>query len=86
MPVIAKFYGIVIRMLCARALGARIHAFYGDSELVVSLWPLRIIQGDAPQRVSELVLEWARQHQQELLTDWRRLEAGLPAMQVAPLQ
>ena len=57
---IARFYGIVIRMLCARALGARIHAFYGDSELVVSLWPLRIIQGDAPQRVSDLVLEWAR--------------------------
>ncbi|MBI2924928.1 MAG: DUF4160 domain-containing protein [Verrucomicrobia bacterium] len=86
MPVIARFYGIVIRMLCARALGARIHAFYGDSELVVSLWPLRIIQGDAPQRVSELVLEWARQHQQELLADWKRLQLGLPPMQVAPLQ
>ena len=86
MPVIARFYGIVIRMLCARALGARIHAFYGDSELVVSLWPLRIIQGDAPQRVSDLVLEWARQHQQEFLADWKRLQVGLPPMQVAPLQ
>lgn len=86
MPVIAKFYGIVIRMLCARALGARFHAFYGDSELVVGLWPVRIIQGDAPQRVRDLVLEWAREHQQELLAGWRRLQEGLPPPRVAPLQ
>ena len=47
MPVISKFYGIVIRMLCARPLDARFHAIYGDWELVVSIWPLTIIQGDA---------------------------------------
>jgi hypothetical protein len=85
MPVISKFYGIVIRMLCARPLDARFHAIYGDSELVVSIWPLRIIQGEAPGRVREMVLEWAAKHQQELITAWHRLQKGLPPSGIAPL-
>ena len=35
MPVISKFYGIVIRMLFIRPFVAHFHAFYGDCELVV---------------------------------------------------
>ena len=61
MPVISKFYGIVIRMLRAQGLTAHFHAIYGNTELVVSIWPLKIIQGDAPGRVREMVLEWARE-------------------------
>jgi hypothetical protein len=76
MPVIAKFYGIVIRMMFARTLEARFHAIYGDSELVVGLWPLQIIQGDAPRRVREMVLEWASKHQQELIAAWHRCGFG----------
>ena len=85
MPVIAKFYGIVIRMLCSRPLGARLHAFYGDSELVVGLFPLRIVQGEAPERVREQVLRWAGLHQAELIALWNGLAAGRRAYQVAPL-
>lgn len=86
MPVISKFYGIVIRMLCARPLGARFHAIYGEWELVVSIWPLTIIQGDAPLRVRQMVLEWAAQHQQELLSAWHRLQFGQAPLHIAPLQ
>lgn len=85
MPVLAKFYGIVIRLLCVRSLGARLHAFYGDSELVIHLDTLRVIQGDVPQRVTELVLEWARAHYQELLADSARVFSGLRPLPIAPL-
>ncbi|MBI3414045.1 MAG: DUF4160 domain-containing protein [Verrucomicrobia bacterium] len=85
MPVLSKFYGIVIRMLCARAMEARFHAIYENSELVVQIWPLAIVQGDAPRRVREMVLEWAVQYQQELLAAWRRCEFGLPPLRIAPL-
>ena len=85
MPVISKFYGIVIRMLCIRSLGARFHAIYNDSELVVGIWPLTIIQGDAPGRVREMVLEWAAQHQQELLATWNRGSFGQRPFAIAPL-
>jgi hypothetical protein len=85
MPVISKFYGIVIRMLGVRELGARFHAIHGDRELVVSIWPLKIIDGDAPQPVRKMVLIWAAQHQQELLAAWHRLQVGGPPLQIAPL-
>jgi hypothetical protein len=75
MPVISRFRGIVIRMLFVRQLGARIHAFYGDSELILTLWPLKIIQGDAPTSVRDVVLKWAALHQGELLADWSRCQA-----------
>ncbi len=34
MPVLAKFYGIVIRLMCLQNLGTRLHAFYEGAELV----------------------------------------------------
>ena len=86
MPVLSKFYGIVIRMLCIRALGARFHAIYGQSELIVEISPLRIVAGDAPARVKSLVLEWARQHQSELLEAWHQLCLAEPPQPIAPLE
>src|SRR6188472_1318079 len=55
MPVLCKFYGIVIRMLCVRELGARFHAIYEQSELVVQIKPLLgqgAREGVDPQRYS----------------------------------
>ena len=72
MPVIARFCGIVIRLLCLRTLGTRLHAFHGDSEMVVDLASLRVIEGNVPERERRMVLEWARAHQSELLAGlWR---------------
>jgi len=55
-------------MLGARALGARIHAFFGEWELVLSVQPLRVVNGDAPAEVRLLVLAWAACHQSQLLS------------------
>jgi len=86
MPVISKFHGIVIRMLFIRSFAAHFHAIYQDRELVVGIAPLRIIQGDAPGRVADLVLEWAAQHQQELLQAWHRLSGAQQPNPIAPLE
>jgi hypothetical protein len=67
MPVLAKFAGIVIRLLIDRTFGTRVHAFYGDTELVIGLAPLRVIQGDAPVWVRDWVLWWVEHHPRELL-------------------
>ena len=86
MPTISKFYGIVIRMMRLREFGARFHAIYENSELIVNLWPLKIVAGEAPARVKEMVLEWATQHQQELLEAWNKLQVGEPPMAIEPLK
>lgn len=85
MPVLSKFYGIVIRMLCVRGLPARFHAIYEDEEIVVEIFPLRIVAGSAPTRVAELVLFWARTHQRELLDAWKSCRLSRPPLPIAPL-
>ncbi len=85
MPVISKFYGIIIRFLAHRTLRPQFHAFYGEHELVVGLAPLRVIQGVAPHRVCELVLEWAKCHERELLENWDRCCRAQSPMPIAPL-
>ncbi len=85
MPVISKFYGIVIRMIFVRHFVAHFHAFYGDCELVVAINPLHILQGCAPARASGMVLEWARAHQVELVEAWRCCSAAQPPQPIAPL-
>ena len=85
MPVLSKFYGIVIRMVGGQ-LEPRFHAIYGDSELVVTIWPLQVVQGEAPPRVSDMVLEWAVAHQGELLAAWNRCRFGLAPHAISPLE
>ena len=85
MPVISKFYGIVIRMFFIRPFAAHFHAFYGDNELVVGINPLTVLQGEAPRRVRSMVIEWALQHQRELLEDWSRLSRAQNAQPIEPL-
>jgi len=67
MPVLAKSRGIVIRMLIDRTFGRHFHAIYGDSELVIGLNPMRVIQGDAPAWVEAWALDWVTVHQSEFL-------------------
>lgn len=76
MPVIAKFSGIVIRLLCLRGLGGRLHAFCGDQELVLNLRPLQVVQGNVSAATCRLVLAWAREHHLELMAALARLEHG----------
>jgi hypothetical protein len=85
MPVLSKFYGIVIRMLFAYPSAAHFHAIANDSELVVGIRPLRIIQGNAPLRVRAMVLEWAEQHQDELLAAWNRCQGHQAPLPIRPL-
>ncbi len=82
---LSKFYGIVIRMLCLPSFAARFHAIYGHSELVVQISPLRIIAGEAPEPVRARVLEWAQQHQQELLAAWNRCCLAQRPLPIPPL-
>lgn len=66
MPVLAKFDGIVIRVLFHRTFGIHVHAIYGDAELVIALNPTRVIQGEAPDWVKACALKWVRDHLKEI--------------------
>ncbi len=67
MPVIANLSGIIIRLLSLPLLGTRLHAFHGDTEVVLDLDNLRWLSTTPPARLREPVMEWARRHRWEIL-------------------
>lgn len=89
MPELSRFFGIIIRMYMEVG-GPRhlphFHAYYQDGVAIVGLDPVELIAGDLPRRQRRLVGAWAELHQEELLADWRRLQAGRPPLPIAPLE
>jgi hypothetical protein len=89
MPELSRFFGIIIRMYL-EAGGphhlAHFHAYYQDEVAVVSLDPIEVVAGNLPRRQRRLVLAWAELHQEELIADWARLQAGEAPLPIAPLE
>ena len=72
MPEISRFYGIVIRMYLIdnEHPPRHIHIKYGDTEAVMELENLNIIDGFLPRKCRQLVREWAEFHREELVEMW----------------
>ena len=72
MPVIARFYGIVIKMFFAASEHnpPHLHAIYGEHIGAIDLRTLQMIEGDLPGKALALVQEWARGHQADLMQIW----------------
>ena len=72
MPEICRFYGIIIRMyLIEREHPPQhIHIKYGEYEAVMDLNNFNVIDGKLPKKCLQLVKEWAKIHQQELIDMW----------------
>jgi len=76
MPVIARFYGIVVKMYFRQSEHGvpHIHAIYGEFNAVFAIETLEMLEGDLPARAQRLVREWAEKYQRELLDMWNRQE------------
>jgi hypothetical protein len=61
------------------------HAKYGSQRAKFSIADLRLIEGKLPPRVVSLVLEWAFQHREELLENWKRAERRENLHKIEPL-
>lgn len=76
MPVVARFFGIVIKMYFSQSEHGipHFHAIYGEYNAVFDIQTLEMLEGDLPVRAQRLVQEWSTQYQQELLQMWSRNE------------
>ncbi len=76
MPVITRFYGIVIKMYFSQSEHGvpHFHAVYGEYNAVFDIQTLEMLEGDLPARAERLVRDWSTQYQQELLQMWNRNE------------
>ena len=84
MSVIARFYGILIKMYFSQSEHgtSHFHAVYGEFNGVFNIETLEMMEGDLPSRAQRLVREWAAQYQQELSIMWETGEyKRLPALE-----
>ena len=86
MPEIARFYGIVIKMFFDDHNPPHFHAIYGEYEALVNINSLAVFAGNLPPRALGLVVEWATQHQDELLTNWERAREQEELSKIEPLK
>jgi hypothetical protein len=85
MPEISRFFGIVITMYFNDHNPPHFHARYADFRATVIIEELRVGEGALPPRIASLVLEWAKQHREELLANWTSLEESGTFSRIAPL-
>ena len=85
MPVISRFFGIVILMNYKDHDPPHFHAVYQDQEVLVEIQS-GIVTGKMSKRALRLVLEWADQHQGELAENWDLARARKPLQPIPPLE
>ena len=86
MPTISIFYGILIKMYWDDHAPPHFHAEYGGAEAMVNIQTLEIIRGKLPHGATMLVKEWAMQHRNELMEDWKLCEQLQTPNKIAPLE
>ena len=86
MPEISRFFGIIVAMHYNDHAPPHFHARYGGDQAIIAIESLHVLGGRLSPRVMGLVVEWALQHQDELLEDWRLARASAPLRHIAPLE
>ena len=78
MPVLSRFYGIIIRMyfLPKEHNPPHVHVIYQDETFSITICDLMIIDGEEnpSSRTLSMVKEWITLHRNELLDMWETQE------------
>ncbi len=76
MPIIARFYGLIIKMFFQQAEhnSPHFHVVYGDYLGIINIRTLEMMEGDLPPKALSMIKEWAGQHKEELLEIWETQE------------
>ena len=72
MPIIARFFGILVKMFFNEHNPPHFHAFDGEFEGLIDIERNELIGGSLAPRVLGLVTEWTEIHKVELLNNWYR--------------
>ena len=86
MPEISRFFGIIIAMYYNEHNPPHFHVRYGEQKAETEIQTLSVLAGKLPPRALGLVIEWATQHQDELLNDWELARQDAELNRIAPLE
>ena len=84
LPVLSRFYGIIIRMyfLQKEHNPPHIHAIYHEDVAAIDFMNGEIIEGYLPPKALNMVREWIEIHREDLKNIWETQEFK----QLAPLE
>ncbi len=85
MPELSRFLGIVIYMYFNEHNPPHFHVEYNEFKASIAIKTLGLIEGKLPSRVMSLVVEWAREHQEELLENWNSVQKTGKYYKINPL-
>jgi hypothetical protein len=83
-PVLSRFYGIVVFMNYQDHEPPHFHARYQDQEILVEI-DSGLVRGIMSKRALRLVLEWTDAHHAELVANWERARQRRPLEPIDPL-
>ena len=86
MPLISRFFGILIYMYFDDHAPPHFHAEYGEYEELIEIMTLNVYRGQLPRRVHNMVLEWADLHRQELMENWLAARKNEELKGIPPLE
>lgn len=72
MPVISRFYGMVVKMyfLSKEHNPPHVHVLYGEYLGVIDIRTMEELEGDLPPKALAMAKEWVRLHQAALMEIW----------------
>lgn len=85
MPIISRFYGIVIAMYFNDHNPPHFHAKYSGYEALFD-FDGNILDGEIPARAGKIVREWILRHKMELELNWENARAGQALDYIEPLE
>ncbi len=85
MPEISRFLGIVIYMYFNEHNPPHFHAEYNEYQASILINTLGLMEGKLPSRVMSLVVEWAQEHQKDLLDNWNNIKETGKYKKIEPL-
>lgn len=76
MPVLSRFYGIIIRMyfLQSEHNPPHIHAIYNDDVAAIDFMTGKVLEGHLPGKALTMVQEWIELNREALKTIWETQE------------
>jgi len=86
MPEISRFFGIIITMYYNDHAPPHFHVRYGQQKALIAIESLAVLQGNLKPRPLGLAIEWASQHQAELIHDWELARQNAPLETIQPLE
>lgn len=85
MPVICRFFGIVIYIYWRDHTPAHFHAKYQDQEVVIEI-ETGLVKGQLGHRALSLIQEWRALHIEELREDWELARQNKSPRAISPLE